>query len=151
MVLGPDDYASASLRKQAQAKMVSLVGGGKTLQQPIDSQDVINAILAAVRVPHSENSDFDLGGPESLAHRDLIHRAARIYGRQPWILPIPVWLARVFITLIENVGKSPPITRSMFEILQHDDHVDQVPCCDELGISLTALDETLQHHVGPEE
>lgn len=151
MVLGPDDYASASLRKQAQSKIVSLVGGGKTVQQPVDSQDVIKAILASVRTAHSEDLEFDFGGPESLTHRELVRRAGRLHGRNPWILPIPISLARFFITLIENVGKNPPITRSMFEILQHDDLVDQVPCCTELNISLTPLDETLRHYVGPEE
>jgi NADH dehydrogenase len=151
MVLGPDDYASASLRKQAQSRIVSLVGGGKTLQQPVDSHDVISAILAAVRTSHSEDSEFDLAGPERLTHRDLVQRAGQLHGRKPWILPIPTPLARLFIALVENIGKNPPITRSMFEILQYDDLVDQVPCCSELGIALTSLDETLQHYVGPEE
>ena len=47
MVLGPDDPASASLRKQAQATNLRMIGGGKTLQQPIDARDVVTAVIAA--------------------------------------------------------------------------------------------------------
>ena len=150
MVIGPNDYASASLRKEAQSRVVSLAGGGRTLQQPIDSQNVIDAILAALQVEHSEDRQFDLGGPESLTHRDLIQRAGRFYGRKPWVLPIPLSLARFFVGLLEGAAKNPPITRAMFEILQHDDQIDPTPCCSELGISLTPLDETLASYVGPE-
>ncbi len=41
MVLGGDDAASASLRRQAQAQRLHLVGGGRSLQQPIDARDVV--------------------------------------------------------------------------------------------------------------
>ena len=150
MVIGPADYASASLRKEAQSRFVSLVGGGRTLQQPIDSQNVIDAILASLQAEHSENRQFDLGGPESLNHRDLIQRAGRLYDHKPWVLPIPLGLARFFVGLMERTGKNPPITRAMFDILQHDDQVDPTPCCRELGVSLTPLDETLASYVGPE-
>ena len=150
MVIGPNDYASASLRKEAQSGFISLVGGGRTLQQPIDSQNVIDAILASVRVEHSENREFDLGGPESLSHRDLVRRAGRLYDQDPRVLPIPLPLARFFVGLVEGIGKNPPISRAMFDILQHDDQIDPMPCCSELGISLTPLDETLASYVGPE-
>ncbi|MAI26523.1 MAG: hypothetical protein CMN75_10855 [Spirochaeta sp.] len=150
MVIGPDDYASASLRKEAQSRFVSLVGGGRTLQQPIDSQNVIDAILASLQTEHSEDRQFDLGGPESLTHRDLIQRAARLYDCNPRALPIPLSLARFFVGVLEGIGKNPPITRAMFDILQHDDQIDPTPCCSELGISLTPLDETLGSYVGPE-
>ncbi len=150
MVIGPNDYASASLRKEAQSRFVSLVGGGRTLQQPIDSQNVIDAILASLQTEHSENRPFDLGGPESLTHRDLIQRAGQLYDCRPRTLPIPLSLARFFVSVLEGLGKNPPITRAMFDILQHDDQVDPTPCCRELGISLTPLDETLGSYVGPE-
>ena len=150
MVIGPDDYASASLRKEAQSGFVGLAGGGRTLQQPIDSRDVIAAILASLKVDHSEDRQFDLGGPESLTHRDLIQRAGQLYGRTPRVLPIPLTLTRFFVGILERIGKNPPITRAMFDILQHDDQIDSMPCCRELGISLTPLDETLGSYVGPE-
>ena len=150
MVLGPEDYASASLRRQARSRFVAMVGGGVTLQQPIDCNDVVNAILAAVHADHADNADFDLGGPECLTHRELVRRAGRLHDQNPLILAIPPSLARIFVGIAERFGTNPPITRPMFEILQCDDRVDQEPCCRKLGIMLTPLDTTLDRYVGPE-
>ncbi|MCH2188032.1 hypothetical protein MK280_19435, partial [Myxococcota bacterium] len=55
-----------------------------------------------------------------------------------------------FVGLMERVSNNPPITRPMFDILQHDDQIDPTPCCRELGLSLTPLDQTLASYVGPE-
>ncbi|MFP6640302.1 MAG: NAD(P)H-binding protein [Myxococcota bacterium] len=150
MVLGPDDYASASLRRQGCSKFVALVGGGVTLQQPIDCDDVVKGILAAIHTQHGNDEDFDLAGPECLTHRDLVRRAGQLHGQNPLIVAIPTSLARLFVGIAERLGTNPAITRSMFEILQCDDCVDQKPCCRKLGISLTPLDNTLGRYVGPE-
>lgn len=149
MVLGGDDPASASLRRQAQAKRLRLVAGGRTMQQPIDERDVVSAILAACEADSSRDLTLDAGGPESLPHRDLVLRAARLWQNEPAIASLPIGLARFGVSVLERVLRNPPVTRAMFEILQHDDRVDPKPFCDALGIELTPLDVTLADHVGP--
>jgi uncharacterized protein YbjT (DUF2867 family) len=150
MVLGPDDFASASLRIQAQGRWVALVGGGKTLQQPIDSRDVVNAIVAALTDDSRAMHSLDLCGPECLEHRELLARVAALHGKSPRIIPIPESLARIFASALERISADPPITRPMLEILERDDRLDEIPCCEELGISLTPLSETLRAYAGPE-
>ena len=149
MVLGGDDPASASLRSQAQAPSLRLVGGGRTLQQPIDARDVVSAALAACTAAPGRDLELDAGGPECLSHRDLVLRTARLYGNEPRISSLPVGLARLGVSIIGRLLRNPPITEPMFEILQHDDRVDPAPFCKALGIELTPLDQTLRDHVGP--
>ena len=149
MVLGGDDPASASLRRQARAHKVRLVGGGRTLQQPIDGRDVVRAILAACTAAPGRDLALDAGGPEWLSHRNLVLRAARLWGNEPKIGSIPEGLARFAVGVIDRVMPNPPVTRAMFEILQHDDRVDPEPFCRALGLELTPLDQTLADHVGP--
>ena len=149
MVLGGDDPASASLRRQAQAKSLRLVDGGRTLQQPIDARDVVTAILAACVVAPGRDLALDAGGPECLSHRMLVLRAARLYGNEPKISSLPGWLARFAVGLLDRFLKNPPVSRAMFDILQHDDRVDPDAFCEALGIELTPLDQTLADHVGP--
>ncbi|MEM9176196.1 MAG: NAD(P)H-binding protein [Myxococcota bacterium] len=149
MVLGGDDPASASLRRQAQAKSLRMVGGGRTLQQPIDARDVVSAILAACVAAPGRDLALDAGGPECLSHRTLVLRAARLYGNEPKISSLPLGLARAGVALLDSVLSNPPVSRAMFEILQHDDRVDPNPFCEALGIELTPLDQTLADHVGP--
>jgi hypothetical protein len=38
----------------------------------------------------------------------------------------------------------------MLGVLQHNDRIDPRPACDELGLSLTPLDDTLARCVGPD-
>ena len=146
MVLGRGDYATAALRKQASGTSVRLVGGGRTLQQPIDARDVVRAIDAASRDTSDRNEALDLGGPETLSHRDLVARAAAALGNDaPNVGSIPLALAKLFAAIAGAVLPNPPITSAMLGVLQHDDDVDPAPACEALGIELTPLDDTLAH------
>ena len=48
MVLGPGDPSTLGLMRQARARLVPLVSGGSTLQQPIDCRDVVYAEVGRV-------------------------------------------------------------------------------------------------------
>ena len=149
MVLGGDDPATNSLRRAAQAESVRLIGGGKSLQQPIDARDVVNAVLAACTTAPGRDLSLDAGGPECLSHRNLVLRAARLWDNQPSIGSIPLWLARFGVRVLSMVHPQPPITPPMFEILQHDDQTDPSVFTSVLGIELTPLTKTLTDYVGP--
>jgi NADH dehydrogenase len=149
MLLAGDDPASISLRRQARSKSVYLVAGGRTRQQPIDSRDVIRAILAARTAAPGRDLALDAGGPECLTHRSLVLRAARLWENEPRIRSIPFWLARFAVGLLSLVLRRPPITTPMFEILQRDDRADPKVLTKALGIELTPLSETLDDYIGP--
>jgi NADH dehydrogenase len=151
MVLGPGDVASRALLGQARAGLLPLVGGGRTLQQPIDADDVIAAILACLAKPDLADQALDLGGPECLSHRALVERAAALLDRRPRVLPIPLIAMRTAAAIMERASASPPITRAMLEVLQHDDRVDARLACEKLGIQLRPLDQTLMRCVGERE
>lgn len=151
MVLGEGDHASLSLRRQATRAFLPMVAGGASLQQPIDARDVIRAVCAALACSPPLRGALDLGGPECLSHRALVTRAAAVHGRRPpVVLPIPVAVARAGVGLLERLSQDPPMTRTMFDVLQHDDRVDVASACQRLGLELTPLDETLRRCVGPE-
>src|SRR5262249_3307589 len=48
MVLGPDEIAARALRARARARLVWLVRGGASLEQPLDADDLMRAVLAAL-------------------------------------------------------------------------------------------------------
>lgn len=150
MVIGGNDAASQSLRKQARAESIRLIGGGQTCQQPIDARDVVRAILSACTAEPGRHLTLDAGGPESLSHRNLVLRAARLWNNEPQIKSIPTRLARFGVNCLETFLRNPPVTRAMFDILQHDDRVDTRTFCQTLGFELTPLDKTLSDFIGPE-
>ena len=149
MVLGRGDPASRSLRAQAQARVLPLLGGGRTLQQPIDAADVIAAVCAALHRPVPLDCSLDLAGPECLMHRELVRRVAALYANDPRVVPVSIAAGRLAVALMERLLANPPLTVSMLEVLQHDDRVDPAPACKQLGIELTGLDDTLRSYVGP--
>jgi NADH dehydrogenase len=150
MVIGGDDPASHSLRKQARSPSIRLIAGGRTLQQPIDARDVVRAILAACTAEPGRDLSLDAGGPECLSHRNLVLRLARLWRNEPKIRTLPVALARFGVRVLDKVLSNPPITPAMFDILQHDDRVDPERFSKILGIELTPLDTTLSDLLGPE-
>jgi uncharacterized protein YbjT (DUF2867 family) len=144
MVLGSGDIASRVLAQQATSASVRLIDGGRSREQPIDADDVVAAIAAALTRKGLEGVALDLAGPESLAHRDLVARAAAVLGGNPRIRSLPRALAELAAAALERVRTDPPLTRPMLDVLQHDDVVDVAPACQRLGIELTPLDETLR-------
>ena len=168
MVLGPGDAASRRLATQAAATFCCTLRAA-TLEQPIDSDDLIEAILRLClppALPESISNILELAGPESLTRAALIHRASRCLaqasarssaepsarpfaqaeggGRRylPWVISLPLGLGYLLAALLR--GAQPPVTRAMLGVLEHDDQVDVIPACQALGIHLTPLDETLR-------
>ena len=145
MVLGPGDFATRALAGQARANFVPLVGGGSTLQQPIDVRDVVKALLRAVEVSPPLNEVLELGGPETLSHTDLVKRAAAIVGGRPRILPIPLGAVRAISSLLEALLANPPLSRTVLEVLQHDDRIDNARALAALDLELHDLGDTLRY------
>ena len=150
MVLGDGDAASRALRGQAHAKVLPQMGGGRSLEQPIDADDVVAAILAACERPELADCALDLAGPESLPSRELVGRVAALHGNAPRFLSLPVGLIRLFARTAERFFDEPPLTVAMLEVLLHDDQIDPEPAARALGITLTPLDAMLARRVGPD-
>lgn len=141
MVLGPDDYASMALARNCQSGFC-FTFRASSLEQPIFSEDVVAAIIAALELPAADRV-LELAGPESLPRRELISRAGRLFNKSPRVISLPLLLGYTLAGLLEMFSANPPVTRAMLGVLDHDDDVDSAAALRELGISLTPLDETL--------
>ncbi|XOV83892.1 MAG: SDR family oxidoreductase [bacterium] len=142
MVLGEGDYASFALRKRAQAGL-SFTFRADSMEQPIYAGDVVQAVIAAGT--KEINGDLNLAGPEALSRRALTRRAAGIVGGGGKVISLPLGIGLGMAGLFETFMDNPPVTRSMLEVLDHDDEVDPQAACQALGLSsLTPLDDMLK-------
>ncbi|WP_432844680.1 NAD(P)H-binding protein [Amycolatopsis sp. CA-161197] len=74
-----------------------------TRAQPIAIADVVRYLVGVLDAPAAEGRTFEIGGSEQLAYLDMLRRLARIEGRRPLIVPVPLlsprlssyWLALV--------------------------------------------------------
>jgi NADH dehydrogenase len=149
MVLGEDDYAARALAGRARRGW-NLVLRGASLEQPIYAGDVVAAVLGVLAAEDPPRS-CDLAGPESLSRASLIRRAARVLGRRTRVVSLPLGLGLVVAWLLETFSASPPVTRAMLGVLDHDDCIDPEPAVAALGLRLTSLDETLRRCLGAPE
>jgi uncharacterized protein YbjT (DUF2867 family) len=87
--------------------------------QPIAVRDVLHYLVAAADVPPEVNRTFDIGGPDVLTYRDMIHRYARVTGHSSRaIVTVPVltpWLASQWVGLVTPVptGIAKPLVGSL--------------------------------------
>ena len=141
MVLGEGDYATHALRRRATTR-ISVTFRAESLEQPIDAEDVVQAIVSACEKRPAGR--WQLAGPESLTRRSLYQRAANVLGRSTRVFSLPVSLGYAMAGLLEKVSSNPPITRAMLGVLDHDDQVDPTAAAEALGIRLTPLQQTLE-------
>ena len=138
MVLGEDDFASKALARSA-SKKLSFTFRASSIEQPIYSGDVIKAIVNTVElVP--ENRLLRLAGPESLSRRALIKKAGAYFDNRPTVISLPLSVGLLMARLMELTMRTPPVTRAMLEVLDHDDVVDVSAACEVLKLEVTTLD-----------
>jgi uncharacterized protein YbjT (DUF2867 family) len=150
MVVGPGDITANIVRREAFARVLPLAAGGRSRTQPIYARDVVEAIIAGLERDGLDDLILDLAGPESLTHREFIERAARLHGRRPRVVSIPVALLAFFAGLAERFLANAPLTKSALDVMLADDEIDPEPARRKLGIELTPLDEILLRCVGPQ-
>jgi NADH dehydrogenase len=147
MVLGGEDPASRALAARARRPW-SVTFRGASLEQPIDADDVVAALRALIGMPAADlaraGGALDLAGPESLTREALVNRAVALTGRRTRVLSLPIALGHALAFVLERAFKSPPVTRAMLGVLDHDDRIDPAPVAARLGIELTPLDVTLR-------
>ena len=105
LLLGPATEGSAALDRNASREKAMLIGGGRSLQQPLCVDDLARAAVAAAQPLVAANLTLDLVGPISLPERELVERAAGFLGRKVRIGSIPKSLLSVGLAI--RSGSSP--------------------------------------------
>jgi uncharacterized protein YbjT (DUF2867 family) len=63
--------------------------------QPIALADVLAIVSSVVGLDGAFGETFDVGGPEVMTYREMIDRIARIRGRRPLVVEVPVLTPRL--------------------------------------------------------
>ncbi len=145
LVLGCKNAGVQAVVREIKTPILPLPGGGVNVEQPVDARDAADGALnAALEVGCARDATLDLVGPESIALRELVKRAARLIGRSPYVVPVPVALLRVLLKL-RTALLGPGFSPDVIEVMLTDSRFDPAPAAKALGIELRPLDETLAH------
>ncbi|WP_237152659.1 complex I NDUFA9 subunit family protein [Oryzibacter oryziterrae] len=147
-VFGPEDkFFNLFASMAAVAPALPLIGGGKTLFQPVYVEDVAEAIARAVDGKVAGGKVYELGGPDELSLRDCMERVLRETGRKRALINLPFPLATLLARL---TGWLPgaPLTVDQVELLKSPSVVSHAAIAEKrtfeaFGIKPKSLDAVL--------
>jgi nucleoside-diphosphate-sugar epimerase len=118
-----------------------------TPQQPVHVEDLVAAILAALASPAAARGEYDLGGPEPIALRQVIAECARALGRPAWVLPLPLAPAHHAAVLARRLRLPFPVSPEQVLRLTESKAVDIGPARRDLGFSPRSFREGIEGEV----
>ena len=121
IVYAPGDEYLTLLERLSFLPLMPLSGRGRARFQPMWADDAANCVMAALASAEgsAENHRYELAGPETLSHQDIVQLALRSFGRGRPLLKVPT--AAVYRSLrgVEALMKTKaPATWDQVELLE---------------------------------
>jgi NADH dehydrogenase len=123
IVFGPEDNFFNQFAQMARfAPALPLIGGGKTLFQPVFVGDVAEAIAKLVDRGWADGKVYELGGPEKISFKQILQFILSTIQRKRLLLPLPFGIASV-IGALAGILPKPFLTSDQVESLKTDNVV----------------------------
>jgi uncharacterized protein YbjT (DUF2867 family) len=141
ILLGPGMAGARAIVHAASRQSVTLLGGGRHTVRPLDVDDLSRAIVRGCETAGAGVTIHELVGPEPIAYRDVIARAAALMGRDVSVRSMPIWLAKLGVT-VAGWTRHGGMTATVIDVIAANETV-QANADVELGVTLTPLATTL--------
>lgn len=94
LVLNPSGYFSdlTAYLQMARRGVAAVLDGGRSRLSPIHGADL--AAFIRTHLEAGTTGDLDVGGPETMTHREAAQLAFEVLGRRPWIISVPSVILR---------------------------------------------------------
>ena len=140
IVVGPED---GFFNRFGGMPAVPLIGGGKTLFQPICVNDVAEAVMTAIGNGDAQGKTYELAGPKTYSFKELIDLMQSItYSRAPQV-HVP-WGVAELIGLVGSLAPVPPLTRDQVLSLRNDNvATGALPGVEALGVETAPIESIL--------
>jgi NADH dehydrogenase len=108
IIYAPGDPYLRLLQRMSWLPVMAIPGAGDAAFQPICADDVAACVMAALpgdaAAGAAPGARYELAGPETLTHREIVALALRSFARRRPILGIPMWLTRRILRTVELLG-----------------------------------------------
>ncbi|MDX6475243.1 MAG: hypothetical protein QOH95_754 [Gaiellaceae bacterium] len=150
MIVGKDSAAFETIRALVDRLPVMICPRWVSVEtQPVALVDVVGALVAVCGRPESFGVTYDVGGPEVMTYRAMMERTARIRGRKPLLIEVPLltpWLSSLWLHLVTpvNAGVSRPLIEGLrIPTLARDDSIWKL-----VGRERTGFDDAVRAALG---
>jgi uncharacterized protein YbjT (DUF2867 family) len=105
--------------------VVPLIGGGKTMFQPIYVEDVVTVLIKVLQDPAgTTNRTYTIGGPAYYSFTQIIDVLLKTMHKQRIKVPAPTPLVGVGAAVMEAVLQKPPLTKAAMTLFSFDNITD---------------------------
>lgn len=147
VIFGPEDeFANIFARLVPISPLIyPIVGTDESRFQPVWVDDVASAVAQSIADDSTIQQEFELGGPEVLTLEEIERRTLRAIHARRIMVRFPMPLLRLIVAVMEIGMPSPPVTRSLLELL----HVSNVPTDNALGRFVDSPRAFTAENIGP--
>ena len=147
VVFGPEDKFFNTFATLAQfSPVLPLIGGGKTVFEPIYVGDVAEAIVKSLELNNSKLSIYELGG-ENYSFKELMQILLGEIKKKRFLIPIPFGMAK-FQSYFLQMMPTPLLTPDQVEMLKYDNIVSgQYKTLKNLKIKSTTIQSILPKYI----
>jgi uncharacterized protein YbjT (DUF2867 family) len=105
IVYSPSDPYLRLLQRMSLLPAMPIPGSGRATFQPIWAEDVAECVIRALpggpMAAEADGARYELGGPQTLTHLDIVQIALRSFHRRRLILKIPAPVVRRTLNALE--------------------------------------------------
>ncbi|MDF1535549.1 MAG: complex I NDUFA9 subunit family protein [bacterium] len=149
IIFGPEDAFINMLADTLRITPVMPVfGGGQSRMQPVHVQDVAASFAAALERPGCIGKVYELGGPDVLSFKDILHITAQTIDKKRYFIPVPFWMVKPPVSAMQAIGIPLPVTSDQLQMLQEDNIRKGGDDITELGIVWTGFEEGIRSYLG---
>jgi uncharacterized protein YbjT (DUF2867 family) len=120
IVYAPKDPWLSLLERIAWLPLMPVSGRGRASFQPIWAEDVADCVAASLRSANGErHRRFELAGPETLTHQEIVATVLRAAGRSRPLVNVPTPVVSRSLRLLERaMGTRAPATWDEAELME---------------------------------
>jgi uncharacterized protein YbjT (DUF2867 family) len=142
-VYGPGDEVISTILKMVRTlPAVPVIDGGEHAFQPVWHEDLAKILAATIERDDLDGKTLEAVGPDTTTTNDLLTRFARITGREPARIPLPMALAQLAASLSSIIDL--PIDENKLTMLKEENVLRGKDASTVLGITTTPLDQGLE-------
>lgn len=124
VIFGPEDQFFNKFAALARlSPVLPLIGGGKTMFEPVFVGDVAEAVARATD-GKVKSAIYELGGTEKMSLRDVFAFICETTLRKRLLVPVPLFAARIKAAFLQLLPK-PVLTVDQVRLLEHDSVVSE--------------------------
>ncbi len=101
IIYAPGDRWLRLLERLSLAPVVPLPGNGRSRYQPIWVEDAADCVMAVLRTPDGERRRYELAGPQTLTHAEMVRILLSSVQRPRPLLPVPTPIVSRGLRLLE--------------------------------------------------